>query len=79
RGKTISYAPDVIDAVFGFRQEDYCWASQQRARAHTDEIASTERPLGRTFFQKAVRELQVAQAAAAAPQPPPQPAAPQEQ
>ncbi|MCI98179.1 hypothetical protein A2U01_0119482, partial [Trifolium medium] len=41
----------------------------------TDEIASAERPLGRTFFQKAVRELQAAQAAAAAPQPPPQPAA----
>ncbi|MCI96696.1 hypothetical protein A2U01_0117996, partial [Trifolium medium] len=36
----------------------------------TDEIASNERPLGRTFFQKAVRELQAAQAAAA-PQPPP--------
>ncbi|MCI94392.1 hypothetical protein A2U01_0115690, partial [Trifolium medium] len=31
RGKTISYASDMIDAVFGFRQEDYCWASQQRA------------------------------------------------
>ncbi|MCI42065.1 hypothetical protein A2U01_0063300, partial [Trifolium medium] len=31
RGKTISYAPDVIDEVFGFRQADYCWASQQRA------------------------------------------------
>ncbi|MCI77196.1 hypothetical protein A2U01_0098466, partial [Trifolium medium] len=42
----------------------------------TDEIASAERPLGRTFFQRAVRELQ---AAAAAPQPPPQPAAQQEQ
>ncbi|MCI69326.1 hypothetical protein A2U01_0090588, partial [Trifolium medium] len=37
RGKTINYAPDVIDAVFGFRPTDYCWASQQRARAHTDE------------------------------------------
>ncbi|MCI70232.1 hypothetical protein A2U01_0091495, partial [Trifolium medium] len=36
-GKTISYAPDVIDAVFRFQPEDYCWASQQRARAHTDE------------------------------------------
>ncbi|MCI48884.1 hypothetical protein A2U01_0070127, partial [Trifolium medium] len=37
RGKTISYALDVIDAVFGFRQTEYCWASQQRASAHTEE------------------------------------------
>ncbi|MCI89186.1 hypothetical protein A2U01_0110474, partial [Trifolium medium] len=44
-----------------------------------DEIARAERPLGRTFFQRAMRELQAAQAAAASPQPPPQPAAPQEQ
>ncbi|MCI98319.1 hypothetical protein A2U01_0119622, partial [Trifolium medium] len=40
----------------------------------TDEIASVERPLGRIFFQRAVRELQAAQAAAT-----PQPAAAQEQ
>ncbi|MCI65480.1 hypothetical protein A2U01_0086738, partial [Trifolium medium] len=26
RGVTISYASDVIDALFGFRQADYCWA-----------------------------------------------------
>ncbi|MCI88873.1 hypothetical protein A2U01_0110161, partial [Trifolium medium] len=45
----------------------------------TDEIASAKRPLGRTFFQRAVRELQATQAAAAPPQPPPQPAAQQEQ
>ncbi|MCI63046.1 hypothetical protein A2U01_0084303, partial [Trifolium medium] len=38
----------------------------------TNEIASAERPLGRIFFQRALRELQAAQAAAAAPQPPPQ-------
>ncbi|MCI53536.1 hypothetical protein A2U01_0074783, partial [Trifolium medium] len=44
----------------------------------TDEIARAERPLGRTFFQRAVRELQAAQAAAA-PHPPPQPTAQQEQ
>ncbi|MCI84204.1 hypothetical protein A2U01_0105480, partial [Trifolium medium] len=44
-----------------------------------DEIAPTERPLGRTFFQRAMRELQAAQAAAATPQPPPQPTAQQEQ
>ncbi|MCI94608.1 hypothetical protein A2U01_0115906, partial [Trifolium medium] len=25
------------DSVFGFRQADYCWASQQRASAYTDE------------------------------------------
>ncbi|MCI48609.1 hypothetical protein A2U01_0069852, partial [Trifolium medium] len=37
RGKTISYASDVIDEVFGFRRADYCWACQQRASAHTDE------------------------------------------
>ncbi|MCI77531.1 hypothetical protein A2U01_0098801, partial [Trifolium medium] len=41
----------------------------------TDEIANAERPLGHTFFQRAVREL----LAAAAPQPPPQPAAQQHQ
>ncbi|MCI70626.1 hypothetical protein A2U01_0091889, partial [Trifolium medium] len=41
----------------------------------TDEISTVERPLGRTFFQRAVMDLQAAQAAAAAPQPPPQPAA----
>ncbi|MCI85699.1 hypothetical protein A2U01_0106978, partial [Trifolium medium] len=40
----------------------------------TDEISSAERPLGRTFFHRAVRDLQAAQAAAA-----PQPAAQQEQ
>ncbi|MCI65773.1 hypothetical protein A2U01_0087031, partial [Trifolium medium] len=34
----------------------------------TDVIARVERPLGRTFFQRAVTELQAAQAAAAAPQ-----------
>ncbi|MCI77910.1 hypothetical protein A2U01_0099180, partial [Trifolium medium] len=44
------------------------------AEEDTDEISSAERPLGRTFFQRVVRELQAAQAAAAAPQPPPQPA-----
>ncbi|MCI85478.1 hypothetical protein A2U01_0106757, partial [Trifolium medium] len=45
----------------------------------THEIASAERPLGLTFFQRAVRELQAAHGAAAPPQPPPQPAAQQEQ
>ncbi|MCI82360.1 hypothetical protein A2U01_0103634, partial [Trifolium medium] len=37
RGKTISYVPGVIDAAFGFREADYCWASQLRASAHTEE------------------------------------------
>ncbi|MCI47027.1 hypothetical protein A2U01_0068268, partial [Trifolium medium] len=27
----------VIDEMFGFRQADYCWASQQRYGAHIDE------------------------------------------
>ncbi|MCI92791.1 hypothetical protein A2U01_0114088, partial [Trifolium medium] len=37
RGVTISYAPDVIDEMFGFQRADYCWASQQRFSVHTDE------------------------------------------
>ncbi|MCI88988.1 hypothetical protein A2U01_0110276, partial [Trifolium medium] len=37
RGVTISYAPDVIDALFGFKQADYYWASQQRFSGNTDE------------------------------------------
>ncbi|MCI79179.1 hypothetical protein A2U01_0100450, partial [Trifolium medium] len=32
----------------------------------TDEISTTERPISRTYFQRAVRDLQAAQAAAAA-------------
>ncbi|MCI97433.1 hypothetical protein A2U01_0118734, partial [Trifolium medium] len=52
--------PFVITALY--RLEDVL------AEEDTDEIASAERPLGRTFFQRAVRELQAAQAAAAAPQ-----------
>ncbi|MCI52772.1 hypothetical protein A2U01_0074018, partial [Trifolium medium] len=48
------------------------------AEEDTDEISSPERPLGRTYFQRALRDLQAAQAAAAAPQPPP-PAAPQQE
>ncbi|MCI66223.1 hypothetical protein A2U01_0087481, partial [Trifolium medium] len=42
------------------------------AEDDTFEISSSERPLGRTYFHRAVRDLQAAQAAAA-PQPPPQP------
>ncbi|MCI62590.1 hypothetical protein A2U01_0083847, partial [Trifolium medium] len=37
RGKTIRYSPERIDEVFGFREAEYCWASQQRASAHTEE------------------------------------------
>ncbi|MCI78016.1 hypothetical protein A2U01_0099286, partial [Trifolium medium] len=40
--------------------------------------SSPERPLGQTYFRRAVRELQASQAAAAPPQPPP-PAPQQEQ
>ncbi|MCI69963.1 hypothetical protein A2U01_0091226, partial [Trifolium medium] len=42
----------------------------------TDEISTPERPLGQTYFWRAVRELQ---AAAAAPPPQPPPAPQQEQ
>ncbi|MCI55587.1 hypothetical protein A2U01_0076838, partial [Trifolium medium] len=55
-----------------------CCLEDVLAEVDTDEIASAERPLGRTFFQRAVRELHATQAAAAAP-PPPQPAAQQHQ
>ncbi|MCI61718.1 hypothetical protein A2U01_0082975, partial [Trifolium medium] len=44
----------------------------------TDKISSPERPLGHTYFWRAVRDLEAAQAAAATPQPPP-PAPQQEQ
>ncbi|MCI32244.1 hypothetical protein A2U01_0053457, partial [Trifolium medium] len=37
----------------------------------TGEISSPERPLGHSYFRRAVRDLEAAQAAAAAPQPPP--------
>ncbi|MCI63348.1 hypothetical protein A2U01_0084605, partial [Trifolium medium] len=43
-----------------------------------DEISSPERPLGHTYFRRAVRELEAAQPTTAAPQPPP-PAPQQEQ
>ncbi|MCI87159.1 hypothetical protein A2U01_0108440, partial [Trifolium medium] len=46
-----------------------CRLQDVLAEEDTDEIASAERALGRTFFQRAVKELQEAQAAAAAPQP----------
>ncbi|MCI77104.1 hypothetical protein A2U01_0098374, partial [Trifolium medium] len=37
RGKTIRYTPERINEVFGFREAEYCWASQQRASAYTEE------------------------------------------
>ncbi|MCI56132.1 hypothetical protein A2U01_0077383, partial [Trifolium medium] len=37
RGVEISYAPDVIDTVFGFRQEEHYWVRHQRESAHTEE------------------------------------------
>ncbi|MCI67376.1 hypothetical protein A2U01_0088635, partial [Trifolium medium] len=53
-----------------------CRLQDVLAEEDTDEISSAEQPLGRTYFQRAVRELQEAQAAVAAA---PQPAAQQEQ
>ncbi|MCI24493.1 hypothetical protein A2U01_0045677, partial [Trifolium medium] len=32
----ISYAPGVIDTIFGFRQEEHCWVRQQREATFTD-------------------------------------------
>ncbi|MCH88855.1 hypothetical protein A2U01_0009748, partial [Trifolium medium] len=37
RGVTISYTPEEIDAICGFREVEYCRASQRRHGAHTDE------------------------------------------
>ncbi|MCI54539.1 hypothetical protein A2U01_0075789, partial [Trifolium medium] len=37
RGVEISYAPDVIDAVFGFREEEHCSVVQRHSRSYTDE------------------------------------------
>ncbi|MCI88000.1 hypothetical protein A2U01_0109286, partial [Trifolium medium] len=37
------------------------------AEEDIDTISSPERPLGHTYFQRAVRDLEAAQAAAAAP------------
>ncbi|MCI57348.1 hypothetical protein A2U01_0078599, partial [Trifolium medium] len=35
RGVEISYAPDVIDTVFGFRPEEFCSIRQRRTTAYT--------------------------------------------
>ncbi|MCI80356.1 hypothetical protein A2U01_0101627, partial [Trifolium medium] len=45
----------------------------------TGEISSPERPLGYTYFRRAVRYLEAAQAAAAAAAPQPPPPAPHHQ
>ncbi|MCI54965.1 hypothetical protein A2U01_0076215, partial [Trifolium medium] len=37
RGVTISYAPDVIDAIFGFRPEEHCRARERCNTDHTEE------------------------------------------
>ncbi|MCI24889.1 hypothetical protein A2U01_0046075 [Trifolium medium] len=37
RGVEINYAPDVIDGIFKFRQEEDCWVRQRRTAALTDE------------------------------------------
>ncbi|MCI58289.1 hypothetical protein A2U01_0079543, partial [Trifolium medium] len=40
RGVEISYTPDVIDTVFGFRPEEHCIVVQRRTAGHTkDEYA----------------------------------------
>ncbi|MCI00894.1 hypothetical protein A2U01_0021918 [Trifolium medium] len=36
RGVEISYAPDVIDTVFGFRPEEHCMVIQRRTSGHTE-------------------------------------------
>ncbi|MCI70708.1 hypothetical protein A2U01_0091971, partial [Trifolium medium] len=36
RGVEISYAPDVIDAIFRFKSEEHCLVRQHRESAHTD-------------------------------------------
>ncbi|MCI93914.1 hypothetical protein A2U01_0115212, partial [Trifolium medium] len=37
RGVEISYAPDDIDAIFGFRPEEHCTVIQRRTTGHTEE------------------------------------------
>ncbi|MCI28156.1 hypothetical protein A2U01_0049356, partial [Trifolium medium] len=36
RGVEISYAPGVIDSIFGFRPEEFCSVRQRRDTAYTD-------------------------------------------
>ncbi|MCI46431.1 hypothetical protein A2U01_0067671, partial [Trifolium medium] len=36
-GVEISYAPDVIDFVFGFRPEEFCAVRQRHTIAHTED------------------------------------------
>ncbi|MCH96079.1 hypothetical protein A2U01_0017062 [Trifolium medium] len=35
-GAEISYAPSVIDSVFGFRPEEHCRVIQRRTSGHTE-------------------------------------------
>ncbi|MCI39389.1 hypothetical protein A2U01_0060620, partial [Trifolium medium] len=37
RGVEISYAPSVIDGIFGFRPEEHCMVRQRRADDQTEE------------------------------------------
>ncbi|MCI19178.1 hypothetical protein A2U01_0040333, partial [Trifolium medium] len=37
RGVEISYTPEVIDAVFAFREEEHCSVVQRCKRRYTDE------------------------------------------
>ncbi|MCH84698.1 hypothetical protein A2U01_0005533 [Trifolium medium] len=36
-GVRISYAPDVIDAIFGFRLEEHCSMMQRRTGGQTED------------------------------------------
>ncbi|MCI70861.1 hypothetical protein A2U01_0092124, partial [Trifolium medium] len=36
RGVEISYAPGIIDSVFGFRPGEFCSVRQRRTTAYTD-------------------------------------------
>ncbi|MCI47091.1 hypothetical protein A2U01_0068332, partial [Trifolium medium] len=36
RGVEISYAPDVIDTVFGFRPKEHCMVIHRRTAGHTE-------------------------------------------
>ncbi|KAK2356529.1 hypothetical protein QL285_093858 [Trifolium repens] len=42
RGVTISFSPDVIDATFGFRPEDYCGVRKRRASWRDGVITDAE-------------------------------------
>ncbi|MCI44937.1 hypothetical protein A2U01_0066176 [Trifolium medium] len=73
RGVTISGPDSYIGHPFVITT--LCRLRDVPAEEDIDATSSPERPLGRTYFQRAMRDFEAAQAAAAAPQPPPQPVA----